>query len=198
MKEPSSELLKALAVTAELTGTVFTESAIKVLAADLVQFDEHQVMSALRRCRRELTGHLTVAAILSRIDDGRPTPEIAWSQICALTERDTIVGPTEQIEAFAAVSNMIDAGETIPARMAFLERYKSLVARAKDEGGSAQFRVSPGYDPHQRDSVVRQALETGLLTDQQALPHIRGLLPNTQKLLDDLGKGKLPVKVIGR
>lgn len=184
MKNPSSELLQAIAVTAELTGATFTEPAVKALVSDLMEYSEQQVFAALRRCRRELTHPLRVGDILSRIDDGRPTPEIAWSQVCQLTERDTFVGTAEQIKAFCSVSAMIDQGDTIPARMAFLEAYRAAVAQAKDAGEPVMYLVSAGFDVDQRDSAVRQAHAQGLLTDELALPHIRGLLPNAQKLLD--------------
>ena len=68
----SVELLKAIAVTAEITGRVFTEAGARQFAADLTDYDETQVFKALTRCRKECRGVLSLSDVISRIDDGRP------------------------------------------------------------------------------------------------------------------------------
>ena len=80
-RDDAVELLQALAVTAELTGTELSEPAARVMANDLAAYPVQQVLGALTRCRRELKGRLTVAAILERLDDGRPGPNEAWAMI---------------------------------------------------------------------------------------------------------------------
>lgn len=189
---PSAELVQALTVTAEITGSDISKAALRAIAEDVAQYPEHQAMAALRRCRRELTGRLTLAAILSRIDDGRPTPEIAWSQVSQLSERDTLVGTTEQVEAFAAVSAMVDNGDIIPARMAFLERYKALVGQSKDQGVPVRYVVSPGYDAALRESAVRQAHNSGLITDDCAMQYLPA--SDTAKLLAEVQRRSIEFK----
>jgi hypothetical protein len=68
----SSRLSEAVAVTLELTGTTLSEVAARMMADDLARYPEQQVMGALTRCRRELKGRLTIADVISRLDDGRP------------------------------------------------------------------------------------------------------------------------------
>ena len=74
-------ILKAIAVTAELTGTELSEAALRVMAGDLDTYPEAAVLRALDRCRRELKTRLTLAAALERIEgqDGRPGADEAWA-----------------------------------------------------------------------------------------------------------------------
>ena len=68
-----ASILKAVAVTAELTGAELSETALRVMAADLDSYSETAVLRALDRCRRELKARLTLGAVLERIEeqDGR-------------------------------------------------------------------------------------------------------------------------------
>ena len=70
--QPTENLLKAIAVTAELTDTDLSESAARVMAEDLAVFPENQVLGALVKCRRELKGRLRIGDVIDRLDDGRP------------------------------------------------------------------------------------------------------------------------------
>ena len=79
-----AELLQAIAVTAELTATELSKDAARALADDLDGYPVHAVLNALRACRRELTGRLTLAAVIQRIEDGRPGPEEALAHCSPL------------------------------------------------------------------------------------------------------------------
>ena len=61
----------ALTIAAELTATHFSAASQEALLDDLAAYDTQAVLQALQRCRRELDGPLTLAAILARIDSGR-------------------------------------------------------------------------------------------------------------------------------
>ena len=61
-RDDIDDLIDALAVTAELTGTDLTKAAVKVMARDLRVYPLGQVLGALTRCRRELKGRLTIAS----------------------------------------------------------------------------------------------------------------------------------------
>src|SRR5512143_391101 len=89
----SATLLQAVMVTAELCGCPLTsESVATVFIEDLAGYPELQVLAALRRCRLEHKGRLTVADVLSRLEDGRPGVEAAWAQISTLAdERKSLV-----------------------------------------------------------------------------------------------------------
>jgi len=167
-----SELLQAIAVTAELTGTQLSEPAARVFLQDLSKYPLSQVLGALVRCRREVKGRLTLADVISRLDDGRPGPEEAWAQVSGVTEADTIVWTYEMQQAHGKVSGMIEDGETIPARMAFLERYRYLCQFARDGGMAVQWIVSLGHDRKGREGPVMEAVEQGKLTAERAMTYL--------------------------
>lgn len=175
MKKPTIELAQAIAVTAELCGTAFSDPAARVMASDLAQFPEHQVMAALRRCRRELRSTLTLAAILERIEDGRPGPEEAWGAVKAGigNERITLIWTQEMKAAFFAASPL--AGDDIAARMAFLEHYRKGLQEARSSGRALTWDVCEGHDKGQKESAVLDALSKHRITDgtaQALLPHM--------------------------
>ena len=101
-KDSVITLLEALAVTAELTGTELSEAAARAMVADLQAYPAQQVLVALTRCRRELKGRLTIAAVLERLDDGRPGPNEAWAMI-PQDEAGSVVWTQEMAEAFEQV-----------------------------------------------------------------------------------------------
>lgn len=168
-------LLQAIAVTAELTNTQLSEAAARVMAQDLARYPEAQVLEALTRCRRELKGRLTIADVLTRIYDGRPDPEEAWA-LMPRDESSSVVWTEEMAQAFGVAYPLIRDGETVSARMAFLERYRTLVREARDAGRPAKWMPSLGHDPMGRESVLLEAARLGRLSQS----HVAGLLPHRQ------------------
>lgn len=174
--QPSENLLKAIAVTAELTDTDLSETAARVMADDLAQYDEGLIVKALTKCRKELRTRLTLAEIINRIDDGRPGPEEAWAMI-PKNEFGSVVWTSEMAEAFGVCYKQIEAGDLIQARLSFVESYKDKVARARDEGLKVKWLPSLGYDQNGRESVLMEAVDKGRLTASCAaklLPYNQG------------------------
>jgi hypothetical protein len=167
-----ADLLQAIAVTAELCGTNLSEPAARLLLQDLSKFDEQSVLAALSKCRRELKGRLTLAEVITRIDDGRPGAEEAWAML-PRDEEASVVWTQEMIDAWAIVRSMIAEGEMVPARMAFKEAYLRLVAEARDSGVKVKWIPSLGHNREERVEVVRRAVEAGRLTQE----HGNTLLP---------------------
>lgn len=165
----SKEVLQALAVTAEITGTQLSEAAARVFAGDLARYPPDQVLGALTRCRREVRGRLTVADVVGRLDDGRPTPDEAWA-MCPQEEAETAV-LTEEMAAALGVASQ--AGDRVSARMAFLAAYRRMVQEARDEGRPVRWFPSLGTDPSGREPVLAEAIRLGRLSAS----HARALLP---------------------
>jgi len=184
----STELIKAIAVTAELCGRVFTPEAAAVFVDDLEGFDQPAILSALRRCRREVRGVLTVQDVVSRIDDGRPGPEEAWAAL-PKDEATSAVWSEEMREAFGVALPLLEQGEKVAARMAFKEAYVALVNAARDARIAPNWTVTLGQDPKGRDVVLREAVDRGRLTLLQARrysPTLREPAAAPIPLLDDL------------
>jgi len=169
-------VLQALAVTAELTSTQLSAGAARVLANDLAGYPEGQVLGALDRCRKELRGKLTLADILSRLDDGRPGPEEAWAIVspALADERVTIVW-TEEMALASAPARAI-ADDVVAARMAFLECYRRMVQQARDDKEPVKWCPSLGYDAAGRAGPLLDAVRRGRLGVQ----HVAGLLPHRE------------------
>lgn len=190
---PSSKLIEAIAVTAELCGKTFTPAAARVLADDLTGYQEHAVIAALTRCRKELRpGQFCLEAIISRIDDGRPGVEEAWAMM-PLDEDKTVVWTDEMAKAFGLVMPMINEGDMVAARMSFKETYTKLVSEARANKVPVTWTASLGHDKNGREPVLLAALEKGRLS----APQVKILLPyhevskQTQQLLERLDVGMI-------
>lgn len=158
----SSNVLKAVCVTAELCGRTFTEAAARVFCDDLAAYPEDAVLGALTRCRREVKGILTTQDVISRLDDGRPGVEEAWAMIPA-GEDDTIVWTAEMAEAHAACAPLLADGDRIAARMTFKEVYAKAVSRSVAAGTPVSWHPSLGWDLEKRKRALNAAVESGKL-----------------------------------
>lgn len=169
----NKEILQALGVVCELTGTKLSEAATRVFADDLSLYPEEQVLGALARCRKEIRGRLTLTDVISRLDDGRPGPEEAWAIISSALadERITVVWTDEMALASGPARAIIE--DRVAARMAFLESYRRLVQLARDDGEPVKWSQSLGYDVHARAGPLLEAVRLGRLPES----HVAKLLP---------------------
>ncbi len=166
----SSDQLAALAgavcATAETLGQTISPCAAKMIAEDLADYPAEDIRAALQACRRELTGKLTLAAILQRVQaaDGRPDPNEAWSlAIAASDEFDSVVLTDEIQLALGAARAILDAGDKVGARMSFLSAYQRLVDTARRENRPVKWSLSPGFDQQRRLMAVEEAGRLGRL-----------------------------------
>ena len=190
----SKELLEAIGVCAELTGTQLSRTAAIVMAQDLSSYDEKQIMGALTRCRKELRGRLTVADILSRLDDGRPGAQEAWAIVSQTMDNEaiTIVWTQEMATAYGIAHKVEDR---VAARMAFIEAYNSNVQHCRDRSIPVAWTQCLGSDKDGRDAPLLEAVAKGRITQRHAnqflsqhgQDDLTRLLANaeTQKLIRD-------------
>lgn len=157
-------ILKAVAVTAELTGAELSEAALRVMAGDLGAYPEAAVIRALDRCRKELKSRLTLAAVLERIEeqDGRPGADEAWAiALGALDEAETVVWTDEMAEAFAVARPVLEARDKVGARVAFRDAYERLVREGRESGKGCKWVASIGHDATRREAALIQAVQRG-------------------------------------
>lgn len=179
----SEQLLTMVRATHELCGgRELSEVAATLFVAELERYDEAQVIGALRKCCREVKGNLTLADVLNRLDDGRPGAEEAWAMM-PRSESQTVVWTEEMAQAWGTASDLIAEGETIPARMAFVERYRALVAAARDARTPAKWTASLGHDKGGREGPIAEAVRLGRL----GASHAQLLLPYDGGAGDELG-----------
>ena len=168
-----SDLIKAIAVTAELMGTEWSEDAARAVAEELRQYPLADVKTALTECRKSLKGRLTLAEILDRIPSGHPGPEVAWATIAKAMKNEqlTLVWTDEMREAYGIASQLAD--DPVQARLAFKERYVELIKRARHGGLKPVWTVSLGYDVQGRELAVSDAVAKG----QIPYEHAKKLVP---------------------
>lgn len=179
---PSIELIQAVAVTAELCGRTFSEPAARVFVQDLSRFPEDAVMKALARCRREVKGVLTIQDVVSRLDDGRPGVEEAWSQM-PFDESQSVVWTDEMAEAFGIARGLLDEGDRVAARMAFKEAYTRMVGAARDAGKPVRWTPSLGFDKSGQQAVLAEAVAHGRLGYDHAQELCPQLAPPAANIL---------------
>lgn len=167
-----AELKRALAVTAELTGTALSAAAVDVMVDDLQTYDTAAVLSALNRCRRELTGRLSLAAILERIDTGLPSADEAFGMLAEGWRNEELTVIVPEIAMTAAGNGaweLFAAGDKTGARMAFRDSYARLAADVVASGGKVGWFVSRGYNREHQATAIMDAVRKGRLTAEQAL-----------------------------
>ena len=163
---PHEEILKAVVVTAELTGTQLSPAAQAVMVADLMDYPMPSVLAALTCCRKELSGRLTLGAIVSRLQasDGRPAADEAWAiALQACDERETVVWSTEIAAAFDIARPVLNAGDKVGARVAFREAYARLVADARAANRQVAWSASLGWCLERRAMALETARDRGYL-----------------------------------
>ena len=176
--EDKAEIIKLLTGTFEAMGQSSTPAALLLIADDLAPYGTAAVAQALVRCRRELVGRLTPAAIIERLqaNDGRPEPNEAWAiALQTVDERDSAVVNEEIAQAFGAAQDILEAGDEVGARMAFIEAYKRCVREAREIGKPAHWWASLGSDKTKRELAVTRGVEMGRISRryaETALPHI--------------------------
>lgn len=108
-----------------------------------------------------------------------PGPEEAWAMM-PRDEAETVVWTAEMQEAFAIASPLLEAGDRVAARMAFIESYRKAVEAATREGKRPRWSVSLGTNKSDHAAVLAEAIRKGRLTVERvnrAFPHLVGEEP---------------------
>lgn len=180
---PKIEIAKALAVLCELTGTELSSTAMDMMVNDLLEYPLGNVMKALERCRKELKGRLTLAAIIDCIDTGLPNADEAWALVVEglRNEAVTIVIPEiAQLAAGTARELWLGRDQT-GARMAFREAYNRL--QHEKQGQPIKWVVEAGTDKEQREARIREAVQLGRINHERALVYLPDTATETREML---------------
>lgn len=169
--EQQVALASALCATAEALGQTMSPNTARILAQDLARYSPEIIRNALLACRRTLTGRLTLAAIQQQIHelDGRPMPNEAWAIALAAADEDNSVVLTEEILlALGATRPVLNAGDAVGARMAFLSTYQRLVDENRRQAVPLNWQLSQGYAADRRQAAISDAVRLGRLKEPQA------------------------------
>lgn len=119
-------------------------------------------------------------------DDRRPGKDQAWSiALCSLDDNETVMVTPEILAARDVAKPLLELRDKVAARMAFVEVYEKLVAQARREGRAIDVIVSLGGDKDRRQFAIEDGLRAGLLTQDQAAPHLLRIEQETQPVSAD-------------
>ena len=168
-------LIDALSVTAEAMGQQMTPAGLLMMAEDLSDYPLADVLSALRRVRRECR-RLTLADVVERLCaiDGRPDADEAWMvALAAQHEAATVVWTKETEQAWYIARPAIEINDKVGARMAFKAAYDRLVAEAREKAEPVKWSASLGFNVEERRNALENAVMAGKIPRSEA----SGLLP---------------------
>lgn len=171
------KLVMALMATAEVMGNEIKPNVALIMVDDLSTYPLADVLQTLTRVRRECSGKLTLKMILDLLapSSGWLSANEAWATaLPAIDEASTVVWTSEMAKAFATARPLLEEGDKIGARMAFIPAYDRLVDQAKRENRAPTYEISAGWDVNMREIAVQNAVTAGLLPapkpDQAMLP----------------------------
>lgn len=171
------QLLLSLFATAEVMGQQLTQTAALLMIEDLREYTEPVLTAALRSCRIE-GGRLTVASILKHAQsaDGRPGKDEAWAIAMTTNDEFETVVLTDEIQlALAAAKPILDGGDKIGARMAFIDAYQRFVSQAREDAKPVNWHVSVGFDASRRIQAVTKAMELKRIPREHAQKYLADL-----------------------
>lgn len=157
-----SEVKQAIKLTAEVTGSTLSDDAIAMMLMQLKPYGADAVMTALNRCQRELKHRLTLADVIERITqtDGRYTADEAWAKLPKDNRYGALV-TAEMDEAAGFAFPLLEIGDKVAARKAFIDAYNRIVDDARAKGKPAKWRVSLGADSGNAEAAA-EGLRLGL------------------------------------
>ncbi len=164
--QEKTQFVEMLQATLEIYGTKLTQGAISIWVAALSEYSLKQLRGALSDYVKTAgTGHFAPkpADLIELLagDDGRPGAEEAWA-LCPMSEWESAYWTDETARAFGAgAADMVNRGDTIGARMAFREVYTRYVSDARANKIPINWFLSQGYDKHDRDVKMSQAISLG-------------------------------------
>ena len=183
-------LMELIYATAEVLGQELKARAVVLMANDLSDYPVREVEAALARCRAELTGRLTLTAILERMPSAQQhlLPNEAWAlALASMDESETVIWTEEIAQALGVASPILAEGDKVGARMAFLSAYERAVTLAKSEGRRPRWTPSLGTDPQRRQMVLAEAVAAGRLP----APRAEALLPPPDKPTTEAGRAQV-------
>jgi len=182
-----------LCATSEVMGGALKPGIALLMAEDLRGYDFHALSRALARVRAEC-GMLTLKNILDRIDDGsqHPGANEAWARcLAAEDEANTVIWTAEMEQAWYIALPVLERGDRVGARMAFIQHYERLIGNAVADSRKPEWKISQGSDAENRHQVIKRAVETG----QLPVPLAEKYLPPPRGEINPEGKRRIAAKV---
>lgn len=186
-------LAQAIYSVAEISGNNLSEPVVNMMLGILSSYPEEQVFTALEKYAKHPKGRFTIGELISLIEgaDGRISADEAWSMgIQLFDESRTHIIPSEVLQAMEVAYPL--ESDKVAARMAFKERYNSLVAQNREESLPMEWTYTLGYLREGRYEPIIKAVADKKLDAAQiksVFPHLE-LKPSKDAL--QITSGELP------
>lgn len=170
-EEQRQEFAEVMRATLEVYGSSLTRGAVETWWRLLEPYGIEDVRRALQEHLSESVYPPKPADVLGRLQrlDGHPDSDEAWRYaLAAMSEEATVLWTPEIAQAKSAADPIYAEGDRIGARMAFKTAYERAVREARQHGRRAQWRISPGHDPEERQQKVQEAVAAGLISENHA------------------------------
>ena len=121
--------------------------------------------------------------------DGRPAADEAWSiAVASRDEAETVCWTAEIAEACGVAAPILDLGDRVGARMAFLAAYGRLVDGARRAGRPVAWSLSVGHDRERRAAAAERAVRQGLMAPERVAhllpqPEAQGPIADVARML---------------
>lgn len=169
LKTDADAFRKLLSGTMELYNRMVSDDAARLWWASLAKYEFQEIRRAFSEYVTGPDGRFppVPATIIERLGTGLPKfpePNEAWAIGLKSTDEALTVCWTDEIaQAMGSAQPILQRGDEVGGRMAFIETYKRLVGEAKAAGRAPRWSMSYGDDPHMRIEAERQAQKAGLL-----------------------------------
>ena len=188
-----TEFLRLLHACGEYYGRTLSRDAVAMYWAGLRDLEIDDVKAALNAHIRDAqAGQFMpkVADIRRQVEaarpgDGHPGPDEAWAIAVAARDESASVVWTPQIAAAFLESAMplLDIGDRVAARRAFIERYERELVEARRAGIGARWTASLGSDVQARAAAIEHVVQARRITAEQAAALLPAPAPTTAVLL---------------
>lgn len=183
------EFLRLLHACGEYYGRDLSKEAVSIYWAGLADMSIAAVKASLNAHVRDVQAGQFMPKIAdirrgietaAALEDGHPGPEEAWAiALPARSESATVVW-TQQISSafYEAAMPLLEGGDKIAARKAFLERYESELRDARRAGVKASWTASLGSSPDMREKAIEAAVRQNRIRQE----HAAKLLPYREQI----------------
>lgn len=167
------QFLKVLAACLDMYGRERSDTVLALWWKLMQPYGLDQVQDALASHMRTSKFCPTPADVIEQITskDGRPSPDEAWAMI-PRSEHDSVIWTEEMAQAYGVAAPLLEHGDQVAARKAFIARYEGLVAKSRAEGVPMKVTPSFGFSLSGRAAAVEKAVERGLLPKEKAQAYL--------------------------
>ena len=180
-KHEFAEIYRGICAT---YGREASKDAMRIAWGVLSAFDIGQVRQAYSAhvmTSKYMPTPAEIAALINASNPAmrRPGPDEAWARM-PRSENDSVVWTDEMAYAWSIANGLVNPSlvekpDWVAARMAFKDAYTRAIESAIAQGRPVNWQIVRGHTKDNLEDVLTEAMRLGLITHEQALPHLAEL-----------------------